>query len=115
MPTRERAARVATLAKVHGRLPVELWIEEDEGDSLLLQRAANLSPGGAVFSHTTPRDPGAQVRLRFTLPGEFAPIQCVGEIVTAEGGGDDWQVGVRFVDLPADVRRRIASLLGGTA
>jgi hypothetical protein len=115
MPIRERAARVATLAKTQNRLPVELWIEEDEGDSLLLQRAANLSPAGAVFSHTSARDPGAQVKIRFTLPGEYAPIQCVGEIVSADGDGDDWQVGVRFVDLPADVRRRIASLLGGTA
>lgn len=115
MTTRERALRVATIAPGLGRVPVELWIEEDEGDSLLLQRAANLSPAGAVFAHTTPRDPGARVRIRFTLPGEHAPVHCEGEIVSAEGNGDDWQVGVRFVDLPAEVRRRIARLVGGSA
>jgi hypothetical protein len=114
MPTRERTVRVATRS-APGRIPVELWIEDDEGDALMLQRAANLSPAGAVFAHSSPRDTGARVRMRFTLPGDRAPVHCEGEIVSAQGDGDDWQVGVRFVDLPAEVRRRIASLVGGTA
>src|SRR3954464_11627382 len=95
-PARERAARArVTFAPDRTtRVPVELWIEE-EGEALLLQRAANLSPGGAVFSHTMPRDPGSRVRVRFTLPGEHASVHCEGEVVASQGGGDDWELGVR--------------------
>ena len=78
----------------------------------VFQRAANLSPRGAVFAHTVPRSPGSRVRVRFTLPGEADPVLCEGEIVAAEEGDN---VGVRFLDLSPDVRRRIARLVAGRA
>lgn len=84
------------------RIPVELWIEVEGDGELYFQRASNLSTGGAYFTQTFPLPVGTQVKLRFSLPGEEAQIECDGEIVNAKELG----MGVRFVGIQdADVRR----------
>jgi hypothetical protein len=94
------------------RVPVELWIEAEAGDELYFHRAANLSVGGAFFDKTIPEPAGKVVQLRFSLPGG-AEIACSGEIVNAK----DFAMGVKFIDLKEDDRRRIEELvdrLGGS-
>ena len=51
------------------------------------------------------------VNLRFTLPGEAEPIECRGEIVSALGRDAHLGMGVRFVDILPDDRRRIEELV----
>lgn len=91
------------------RIPIELWIEAEEGEDLYLQRAANLSVGGAYFAQTVPTKVGTQVKLRFELPGEPGEISCLGEIVSAAEKG--LGMGVRFVDLAEVDRARIEKLI----
>jgi uncharacterized protein (TIGR02266 family) len=91
------------------RVPIELWIEEEEGDALYFQRAANLSAGGAYFVQTVPQPVGTVVRLKFTLPGEQSEIACTGEIVSAQA--DDMGMGVKFLDLDERDRARIQALV----
>jgi len=90
------------------RIPVDFWIDVDADGELYFQHAANLSVGGAYFTHTFPLELGRRVQLKFTLPGpEQAVVECKAEIVTAEGLG----MGVQFIDLaPAD-RARIENLI----
>lgn len=90
------------------RVPIELWIEEEDDDALYFQRSANLSAGGAYFVQTIPQPVGTRVRLRFTLPGEQEEITCLGEVVTALA--DELGMGVKFLDLPAAAKQRIEKL-----
>ena len=91
------------------RIPIDLWIEAEEGDELYYQRAANLSAGGAYFAQTVPQKLGTHVHLKFSLPGEPAEIACNGEIVSAPEKG--LGMGVRFLDLGEKDRALIESVI----
>src|SRR6185437_1475752 len=52
------------------RIPVDMWVEAEDGEDLYMQRAANLSVGGAFFAQTVPTLVGTKVKLRFQLPGD---------------------------------------------
>jgi uncharacterized protein (TIGR02266 family) len=88
------------------RLAVQLWVEEQHDHGTYFQRAANLSAGGIFLEHTIPHPVGTRVRLAFKLPGDEQPIRVVGEIVNAVEA-EPPGMGLKFVDLPADVRRRL--------
>lgn len=88
------------------RLPVQLHVIETHEDSTYFQRTANLSTGGLYLEGTTPHPPGTQVRLRFALPGDDAPIEVTGEIMPA-GKDVDLGMGVRFLDLKPQDHDRI--------
>ncbi|MBX7116997.1 MAG: PilZ domain-containing protein [Myxococcaceae bacterium] len=89
------------------RIPVEIWIEVVRGEEFYLQRATNLSVGGAFFGQTIPFPLGSRVALKFSLPHEAHEIHCWGEIVTAK----DLGMGVSFVDLNPKDRLRIEKLI----
>lgn len=91
------------------RVPVDIWIEAEEGDDLYLQHAANLSVGGAYFAQTVPTAVGTKVKLRFELPGGGPQINCTGAIVSAAGKG--LGMGVHFLDLADADRARIEALI----
>ena len=91
------------------RVPVDIWIEAEDGEDLYLQHAANLSVGGAYFAQTVPTEVGKQVKLRFELPGDPDAIECRGEIVAAPAKG--LGMGVRFLDLKDADRVRIEKLI----
>ncbi len=113
---RRRAARAVEVERrrqerrVEPRLAVDLWVESDEGDATYFQRVDNLSAGGAYFTKTMPHPVGTRVRLRFSLPDAPGEITCGGEIVSVVAGGQPG-MGVKFLDLPPDVRGRIRSLV----
>ena len=91
------------------RIPVDMWVEAEDGEDLYMQRAANLSVGGAFFAQTVPTLVGTKVKLRFQLPGDAVEIECMGEIVSAAEKG--LGMGVRFVDLPEAARAKIEKLI----
>ena len=91
------------------RVPVDIWIEAEEGDDLYLQHAANLSVGGAFFAQTVPTKVGTEVKLKFELPGGGPEIHCTGAIVSAAEKG--LGMGVRFLDLAESDRLRIEALI----
>jgi hypothetical protein len=89
------------------RIPVEIWIEVVRREEMYLQRATNLSVGGAYFGQTIPLPLGSRVALKFSLPGEAHEIHCWGEIVTAK----DLGMGVTFVEMATKDRARIEKLI----
>jgi uncharacterized protein (TIGR02266 family) len=101
--------RRQTERRTETRVPVDLWIESEEGEATYFQRAGNLSAGGAYFTQTMPHPVGTKVRLRFSLPDAPGEIQCHGEIVSAVAK-DDPGMGVKFLDLDAKVQERIRAL-----
>ena len=91
------------------RVPIDLWIEAEEGDETYFQRAANLSVGGAYFTQTVPQKVGTQAQLKFALPGDDREIRCRGEIVSTPEKG--LGMGVHFIDLAPSDRDRIEALI----
>lgn len=89
------------------RIPVDLWIEVERDGELYFQRASNLSAGGAYFDQTVPLPVGTNVHLRFGLPGDSKPVECRGEIVTAQGLG----MGVHFLELASEDLERLERLI----
>ncbi|MHB1844533.1 MAG: PilZ domain-containing protein [Deltaproteobacteria bacterium] len=91
------------------RVPVDLWVEAEDGNDLYFQRAGNLSAGGAYFTQTVPHPVGTKVRLRFSLPDAPGEISCHGEIVAAVGEGE-LGMSVKFLDLAQSYQDRIRAL-----
>jgi uncharacterized protein (TIGR02266 family) len=89
------------------RIPVEMWVEESTERELYFQRGANISVGGIFLERTIPHPRGTIVALRFTLPDETTPIKVKGEIVNVGEASTDLGMGIKFVDLGDDERRRI--------
>src|SRR5262249_59895511 len=67
------------------RIPIEMWVEETTDSERYFRRAGNLSRGGLRLDHTIPLPLGTVVNLTFTLPGDSAPVQVHGEIVSTAG------------------------------
>ncbi len=85
---------------------MQVWVQETTGDAVYYHRTADLSSGGLHLEGTMPHEPGTRVRLRFLLPGDEEPVEVAGEIVPP-AAGRELGMGVRFVDPPEPVTRRI--------
>lgn len=92
------------------RIPIEMWVEETTGSERYFRRANNLSRGGLRLDHTIPLPVGTVVNLTFTLPGDKAPVEVRGEIVSA-AAPEELRMGVKFIDLTPDARARIDAFL----
>jgi uncharacterized protein (TIGR02266 family) len=92
------------------RIPIEMWVEETTGSERYFRRAGNLSRGGLRLEHTIPLPVGTNVNLTFTLPGDKAPIEVTGEIVSATPP-EDLRMGVKFTNLSQDAIARIEAFL----
>lgn len=94
--------------RLEPRADVAIWVRERTNDALYFQRASNLSLGGIFLEGTLPHPPGTRVALDLDLPQD-GPIRLEGEVV-GHGPGDVGMA-VRFVDVAADERARIAAYL----
>ena len=88
------------------RIPIEMWVEETTGSERYFRRARNLSRGGLRLEHTIPLPVGTSVNLTFTLPGDQAPIEVTGEIVSS-AAPEDLRMGVKFTNLSAEASGKI--------
>lgn len=92
------------------RIPLEMWVEETTNEERYFRRAGNLSRGGLRLEHTIPLPLGTVVNLTFTLPGDDAPINVSGQIVSS-AGPDDLKMGLKFVNTTAEARQKIDAYL----
>lgn len=95
------------------RVPVEMWVEDVTNGDLVFRRAGNLSRGGLYLDQTIPMPVGSKVQLRFTLPGDASPVLVTGEIVSINAKAT-LGMGVKFVELDAEIQRRIDVYLAGS-
>lgn len=93
------------------RIPIEMWVEETVGRELYFQHASNVSEGGIFLERTVPHPTGTIVNLKFTLPGDTDALIVRGEIVNTGGDGEELGMGVRFIELDANARERIAAFV----
>jgi uncharacterized protein (TIGR02266 family) len=89
------------------RAPIDMWMEESKGNELYFRRTGNLSSGGVYFEQSIPHPLGTHVSLRFSLPGQDYVIETTAEIVNTPGDKDGLGMGVRFLEMSDDARKRI--------
>jgi uncharacterized protein (TIGR02266 family) len=85
---------------------VQIWVEEATDHELYFQRSANLSAGGIYLENTIPHPIGTRVTLRFTIPGTTDRLEVRAEVVGAIAG-DDFGMGLKFLDLGTDHANQI--------
>ena len=95
------------------RIPIEMWVEQSRDRELYFQRSANLSAGGLFLENTIPHPVGTRITLQFTLPGDVEPLKVHGEIVSA-ASQSELGMGVKFVDVEADVQARIDEFIAAS-
>jgi len=93
------------------RVPLELWMEEVSGEDVYFRRTGNVSPGGVFFDRAIPHALGTVVTLKFALPGDKEMVVARGEVVSIAGASDGLGMGVKFVSVESDGKKRIKSYL----
>jgi len=93
------------------RAPIDLWVEEEKGDELYFRRTGNVSVGGLYFDRTIPHALGTRLTVRFTLPGDSAVIEAMGEVVNTPKSADGLGMGVNFVEISSVNLDRVASFI----
>lgn len=94
-----------------GRIPLDLWVEEEKGNELYFRRTGNVSLGGIYFEQTIPHALGTRVKLRFSLPGTTSVMEAAGEIVNTPQVKDGLGMGLRFTDVSPEVLRALGKFL----
>ncbi len=84
-------------------------------DELFQEFTGDINEGGLFLETETPRDPGTEVLLRFSLPGSDQIIETIGTVVRISDGTDGGPrgMGIEFEDLQDDARAHIDQLIRG--
>jgi uncharacterized protein (TIGR02266 family) len=99
------------------RILLDLEVDYKCEDTFLFAYITDLSVLGIFVRTNNPEQPGTLLNLRFTLPGDEEPLAVEGEVIWINPfrPGDfnnlNPGMGVQFVDLTREVRRRLMSLI----
>jgi uncharacterized protein (TIGR02266 family) len=106
---------MSTERRQGNRVPVQIWVEEKTDRELYFQRSANLSSGGIYLENTIPHPVGTRVNLRFQLPGDADKIEVKAEVAAAIAGEEEFGMGLKFIDLGADIADKIKQYIARTS
>jgi type IV pilus assembly protein PilZ len=101
------------------RIDVTWAVDCNDGETFLYASITNISALGIFIASRTPPTVGTAVMLRFTPPGE-GEFELRGEVawvnpVRADRENINPGFGVRFIDLSAEMRERLVSLVHAIA
>ena len=97
--------------RLETRVDVDIWVDQQHASEKTFCRAVDISPGGLRFDLGLAHQVGTVVNLRFTLPGDGAPVEVKAEVVGAEWRGNRPVTHLRFVDLSGDNHVRITRFI----
>ncbi|HAK56007.1 MAG: PilZ domain-containing protein [Vicinamibacterales bacterium] len=86
----------------------ELWLGQDGVFTRTNERIADLSVGGAFVGRAEGFQNGAILSLQFRLPADDQPITCAAIVKRVKDGSG---IGVEFLDLSDESRRKIAAFV----
>lgn len=72
---------------------------------------ANLSRDGLFLRSEFVDTTGSSVAVDLTLPGADGPVAVIGEVVRAERTPTSAGMGIRFTEVPRNVRRSLANFM----
>lgn len=93
------------------RVPLELWMEEAVGEEIYFRRTGNVSLGGVFLMDAIPHQPGTEVTLKFTLPGDREMVVARGSVVNNVSSANPLGMRVRFVKIEGDGKARIRNFI----
>jgi hypothetical protein len=96
------------------RVPLELWMEEVSGEDVYFRRTGNVGGGGVYFDRAIPHALGTVVTLKFALPGEREMVIARGEVVSTATGNGGLGMGVKFISIEGNGKRRLRDYIRGT-
>lgn len=96
------------------RVPMKFQVRRVGGAAGPEAHEGDLSLGGCAW-HGGPMEAGAQVEVRFTLPGSEAELHALGEVLQVSQGPQGPISHARFVELPVDAELAIARYLDDVA
>lgn len=112
----DRSRAAGTERREWQRVLVDLEVDYGNEDNYLFAYIRDISATGIFVRTNNPEQPGTHLNLRFTPPGA-APLELEGEViwVNAYRPGDTNNLhpgmGIRFLELTADQRRELATLV----
>jgi hypothetical protein len=92
------------------RVPFEFMVREKALGGSFEQRAGNLAIGGIYFTGNHPPS-GAEVEVRFVVPGSDLEIEAAGEVVRVRRTGDLFGSHIRFTEISVDGELAVARYL----
>ena len=94
------------------RIPVQLWIHQENGDEVLLRQTADISAGGVHLAQGLPPQVGTRVRIRFSIPGDDQEFSAIAEVAAAGWSEEEGpRTNLRFVDVPDKDHERLNRLI----
>jgi hypothetical protein len=81
------------------RCPIEIPAAIQSGDEEIACHVVNISEGGMAIAKSPSLKPGAQVKVRFTLPGELLPFKIDSEVCWYDEKG---RAGLRSLLIPSE-------------
>ena len=100
--------------RVHARVTVDLEVDYKSADNFLFAYITDISAMGIFVQTRGPEPIGTRLNLRFMVPGQAQPFELEGEVIWVNpyrpGAPDNLHpgMGIRFVDLAPEDRRRLA-------
>jgi type IV pilus assembly protein PilZ len=114
---RERGASDTADRRGWERVLVDLEVDYGDQDNYLFAYITDISATGIFVRTNTPEAPGTRLNLRFTPHGASAPLALEGEVIWINayrpGHSDNLHpgMGIRFIGLSDDDRRRLADFV----
>jgi uncharacterized protein (TIGR02266 family) len=96
------------------RVLVDLEVDYGDADNYLFAYITDISATGIFVRTNTPEAPGTRLNVRFTPHGSPRPLELEGEVIWINryrpGHSDNLHpgMGIRFIDLAPEDRRRLA-------
>ena len=95
--------------RIHPRIPILLMVEYDSLSDFFVDYATDISQGGMFVITREKLGIGAQVNVKFTLPGESGALEAAGTVVR-KTEKPSVGVGIRFDPLPDNAKSAIERL-----
>lgn len=111
MPPTDVDAHDARNRRIHGRVPIAGSAAYLSRHRVLIARIGDLSASGAFLSTAFPDPVGTRATLEIDVDGNRIALDVEVVRVSFFGGsrGDGAGMGVAFIDVPREIRRRLAT------
>jgi type IV pilus assembly protein PilZ len=83
--------------RVHNRAPIELKVDYKKLNSFFADYTKNISKGGTFIKTKKPLPIGTRFLFKLTVPQRPIPFELLGEVVWANGDGEEAGMGIKFV------------------
>jgi uncharacterized protein (TIGR02266 family) len=95
------------------RHDIKVDVDFRHGDTYLFCKSGNISEMGIFLVTPDPLSAGSRMELKFSIPGNEAPIVIFGRVMWVQAGEGEGEtgMGVKFIDPTPEVSAQIKALI----